>query len=336
MYRNQQQILQSLVSHSCLRRLHRLHSLDDPQRQWLLGVIDLICTCCVGHYADVQAVAQGLVPLPLLIKLLGDFQHLQRLTERAPLLRCLSEVWWAFAWVNTGVGEGEVKWLAETKHWWPLWWEVMKKVQQQIAEFMGLPPHDQLLDHCHYFLRSVAPCLAGFFALCCDTNLNDLLDGRCLGTAHAIAAGLVVIANQCTVPTSEDVGYMEVFLETMARVLTGFGDELGDLTICAINDEEEGRPSPADELGARGVVRGHVLQVPHVSGRRVFAVFPCVPNSLRSVGRLTARSLFGSVTRHGSPMKRRSSAANGKWSYVNRRRGLANCCELAGVQCFAE
>ena len=127
--------VQSRLFRSCLRRLHRLHSLDDPVRQWLLAAVDLICTCSIGHYADVQAVAQGLVSLPLLLKLVGEFQSLQRLPEQATLLRCLSEVWWVYG----SDGEGESKWATDSKHWLPLSWEMVSKAQQQVCLMDGSP-----------------------------------------------------------------------------------------------------------------------------------------------------------------------------------------------------
>ena len=92
-HRNQQQILQSLVTNSCLQGLQQLAALPDPDRQRLVAILDLVCTCCVGHYGDAQAVAQGLVPLVTLLKLKADFSGFQWMAEQESLLRCLQEVW---------------------------------------------------------------------------------------------------------------------------------------------------------------------------------------------------------------------------------------------------
>ena len=93
-HRNQQQILQSLVTHNSLHGLHKLASLSASERQRLLAILDLVNTCCVGHYAYAQTLAQGLVPLPMMLKAIGTLHGLRQLNEQEALLRCLREVWW--------------------------------------------------------------------------------------------------------------------------------------------------------------------------------------------------------------------------------------------------
>ena len=70
MSRNQTQILDSLLQHrgNCLAGLQGLPTLDGPGRLQLLAVLDLVCTCCVGQPADAVALAQRLLPLPMLLK----------------------------------------------------------------------------------------------------------------------------------------------------------------------------------------------------------------------------------------------------------------------------
>ena len=47
-----------------------VHSLSDKQRRTLLLIIDLISICCFGHNPGIQSLAQGLLPLDMLLHVL--------------------------------------------------------------------------------------------------------------------------------------------------------------------------------------------------------------------------------------------------------------------------
>ena len=62
-HRNQQQILRAVTSSGCLSELQQLATLPEYERERLLAIMDLVCTCCIGHNTDVQVrvgVVQGL------------------------------------------------------------------------------------------------------------------------------------------------------------------------------------------------------------------------------------------------------------------------------------
>ena len=84
LHRNQQQILRSLISNrgACMRGVAQLPTLLPSTRASLLEMIKLVCTCCVGNHTEVQALAQSLVPLPMLLRLMADMPGLELMPEQ--------------------------------------------------------------------------------------------------------------------------------------------------------------------------------------------------------------------------------------------------------------
>ena len=77
-HRNQQQILHAMVSThgEFLQGTQRLADMTDEEREWLCAVATLVCTCCVGNDPEAQVLAQGLLPLPRLLKMLVEVDDL--------------------------------------------------------------------------------------------------------------------------------------------------------------------------------------------------------------------------------------------------------------------
>ena len=122
-HRNQQQILRAVVSTrgDCLQGIQRVASLSNPERQWLLAVVELVCTCCIGHDHEAQGLAQGLMPLPWLLKMIVEADGDATLEEQMALLRCLREVWWAWHGADLESAALEANWWNVTDPWWKTW-----------------------------------------------------------------------------------------------------------------------------------------------------------------------------------------------------------------------
>ena len=100
-HRNQQQILQGIGAKGYLYELQQLYLVPGAARDRMLSILDLVCTCCVGQYNAAMVVAQGMVPLPILLKILMDHEGFEQLRVQASMLRCLQEIWWSGQWLTT-------------------------------------------------------------------------------------------------------------------------------------------------------------------------------------------------------------------------------------------
>ena len=71
--------------------------MDSPRRCTILALVDLVCICCnnSGHNQDSYALAQELLPLPMLLKALGQPNGLAMLDTQDALLRSLKSIWWS-------------------------------------------------------------------------------------------------------------------------------------------------------------------------------------------------------------------------------------------------
>ena len=101
--------------------MQQLGSLTEDERQWFQAIADLVCACCVGHDSEAQALAQGLMPLPRLLKMILDVEEdWTLLDEQDALLRCLREVWWE--WRDGAMADDtevqEMNWWNVTDSWW--------------------------------------------------------------------------------------------------------------------------------------------------------------------------------------------------------------------------
>ena len=136
-HRNQQLILHSLMCHrgDCLSGLHNLIHLEDEPKRRLLGIIDLVSACCLGYNPSIQALAQGLLPLSLMLKLLAEQETPLPLTDQVTLLQCLQEVWWARHLKPTMDQESEdtLQWWNATESWWYSWWAVVGRMEKQVC-----------------------------------------------------------------------------------------------------------------------------------------------------------------------------------------------------------
>ena len=188
-HRNQQKILQILVAEhgDCLQEMQHMPSLPECKRQQLCAIVDLICVCCIESNA---ALAQGLVPLPWLLKILQKVNGLDLMEEQASLLHCLTVVWWAWRGVS---GDKDKKWWDRTQSWWDIWWRVVQCLDEQIREWSSKPPITKDDDYVQHVLDAIIPCLATFFTSCGKNRLNYYMDENNLAQTRSIASSLHTI-----------------------------------------------------------------------------------------------------------------------------------------------
>ena len=222
-HRNQQQILRAVTSSGCLSGLPQLAKLPEYERARLLIILDLVCTCCIGHNTDVQVLAHGLVPLSVLLHLILQFPAFVMLWEQATLFRCLAEIWWVAVGPEERVQE--LHWWIHTDFWWHPWLNLLQAVQDQIEHFLELEAEEQSAARFGHFLDSVVPCLNRFFQLCVQTpKLQAMLEEHASATRDLVA-GLIYIANACPCPPQQSVEEVKAFWVCLGH---------GDVGVCGV------------------------------------------------------------------------------------------------------
>ena len=90
-----------------------------PRMHIFLALVDLICMCCRrGHHRDSHALAQELLPLPMLLKILGQRIGLTMLALQDSLLQSLRVIWWARHLVTQQDTDGE----SSLNCWHDMYW----------------------------------------------------------------------------------------------------------------------------------------------------------------------------------------------------------------------
>ena len=263
-HRNQQQILRSLVSirGDCFQGVQQLSALLEHERQWLQDIVGLVCACTVGHDAEAQALAQGLMPLLRVLKLLADVDgYFVLLEEQEALLRCLREVWWAWHGGNTVDDVQEMNWWNVTDSWWPIWWDVVRRLAKWMGGFVEAPAHEQTDRQLRFLLEAVAPCLTGFFDACGQTLLHALFDEDCVAVVRRVADGMVGIATKGPSGgrlSAPHVASVQAFLRCVRQVLDA--DVVPDCALQTMDEGEGPRSATAAPAPSRLLLALHLLQ----------------------------------------------------------------------------
>ena len=216
------------------------------------ALLGLICTCCMyGYHAESQALAQDLVPLPKLLKLLGKRRDPLPLPERATLLRTLRVVWWARALVRRHDGEYGVSCWHDPTPWAPHCLPVLGRLDQEVQQALdGGEGGDPALHQ--YCVAEMVPLLLDFAASCLDPGIPFFLENAAMQLLASLSAGLLRVAKEGPDLSDAQAATLREFRATMARALGG-ARPVKPLALPRPAPEGPGPTSPRPEAGGDGL-----------------------------------------------------------------------------------